>query len=556
MIDQAGNRITADKATITYVYQGGNVGAAEKENSTEYEGVYTVMISMPENNYQSGLTTLLYIKEGATTSREGTLDKTATSALAYITNTNHVYDGTAKSVTVTISNNASYTVEYAGDDGAYSANEPVNAGRYMVRVKTAGKTYYGVMTIVKGEPQFSFSANSVTYDGDRYNVADLSLSETTPYGVLNDSVSKYGALYYTYVGGSIVGYDYNAPRDVSYTFDPYVDSETSGAYGAYMVTAHVPETANTIAVTPSASFEITKANLTVTGDEIYTRRFDTHSKFTATYDGFVGDEYGLDSELRDLIALPTFKLGDNDILSNIDMTTVGNLTIYLSDVNARNYRITYENGRATTNALPTQDALEIRNDPSTIYYGDDFQLFLYGSRGELVSGKGTATCEASAVFWESRNQDVATVDENGNVKIVGVGEFTITATRGDDPDTAICVSETYEALKRRNDVVITRDDYLYDTSEHSIAGENYSFYYMYHGTRFESKDPLSMAHCEIKGQPQKDSGEYPVTVTAINALKNCGDGAGMLAIHRVNSTVTPNGDFATYGSVQLYGQGL
>ena len=43
-----------------------------------------------------------------------------------------------------------------------------------------------------------------------------------------------------------------------------------------------------------------------------------------------------------------------------------------------------------------------------------------------------------------------------------MGQFTITATRGDDPDTAISISETYTALPRRNDVVITRDDYLYD----------------------------------------------------------------------------------------------
>ena len=552
MIDQAGNRITADEATITYYYHTGN--DIKKVTDTNGEGKYTVVISMPENNYKGGLTTTLYILKDAPTKREGDVVKTATSALAYITDTNHVYDGTEKSVTVTTTNNAPYTVEYAGDNGTYSANKPVNAGRYMVRVKTADQTYYGVMTIVKGEPQFTFTAATENYDGKRYDATSLHLAETTTYNVLK-AAQKYGELYYTYVGGSIVGYDYNAPRDVSYNVNAYADSVTSGGYGAYMVTAHVPETANTIAVTPSATFEIKKANLTVTGDEIYTRRFDTHSKFTSTYNGFEADSYGPDSELRDLIALPTFKLGDNDILSNIDMTTVGNLTIYLSDVNARNYKITYVNGRATTNALPTQDALEIRNDPSTIYYGDDFQLFLYGSRGELVSGKGTATCEASAVFWESRNQDVATVDENGNVKIVGVGKFTITATRGDDPDTAICVSETYEAFKRRNDVVIARNDYRYDGTAKKIADGNFSFYYMQHGTRFKSTDPLSKDHCTVEGDGKIKAGEYPVTAKITGATKNVGDGAGLLAIHRVNSTVKPNGDEATYGQSNFAGKG-
>ena len=59
------------------------------------------------------------------------------------------------------------TVEYAGADGTYSTNKPVNAGRYMVKVTVEGQTYYGVMTIVKGEPIFDFAAETVDYDGDR-----------------------------------------------------------------------------------------------------------------------------------------------------------------------------------------------------------------------------------------------------------------------------------------------------------------------------------------------------------------------------------------------------
>lgn len=542
MIDQAGKQITAADATITYYYHTGN--DIQKVTNTNGEGKYTVVISMPENNYKGGLTTTLYIQKDAATSRDGTVDKSATSALAYITDTNHVYDGTAKSVTVTTTKGTA-SVQYAGADGQYTTTAPVNAGRYMVKVTVEGQTYYGVMTIVKGEPQFTFTAETVDYDGDRYN-GSLNLVETTPYNVLS-AAQKYGALYYTYVGGSIVGYDYNAPRDVSYAVETYVDSETSGAYGAYMVTAHVPETANTIAVMPSATFEINKIELQVIGDDIYTRLFDTHSKLTSTYDGFVGDEYGLDSELRDLIALPTYQLGDNELLSNEDMSHVGYLEIYQSDVNARNYTLKYVNGDAAINVAPTQDQLEIRNDPSTIYYGDNFQLFLYGS--SVRDGDNVVQVnEASAVYWESDHPEIATVDEEGNVNIIGVGQFTITATRGDDPDTAISISETYTALKRRNDVVIERDDYLYDGQAKEIADANFSFYYMYHGTRFESLNPLSKDHCTIVGEPQTIAGEYPVTVTAINAGMNCGDGAGLLAIHRVNSVVTPDGKTAVYGN--------
>lgn len=544
MIDQAGKQIIAADATITYYYHTGN--DIKKVTNTNGEGKYTVVISMPESNYKGGLTTTLYIQKDVATSRDGDVVNTATSALAYITNTNHVYDGKAKAVTVETTNNAPYTVSYAGANGTYSTDKPVDAGRYMVKVETAEQTYYGVMTIVKGEPQFTFTAETVDYNGDRYN-GNLNLVEDTKYNVLS-AAQKYGALYYTYVGGSIVGYDYNAPRDVSYTVDPYVDSVTSGGYGAYMVTAHVPETANTIAVTPSAAFEIKKIELKVVGDNIYTRLFDTHSKLTSTYEGFVGDnKYGDDSELRDLIALPTYKLGDNELLSNEDMSQVGYLTIHQSDVNARNYYLTYVDGEAAINKAPTQDQLEIRNDPSTIYYGDSFQLFLYGS--SVRDGDNVVQVnEASAVYWESKNENVATVDEEGNVNIIGVGEFTITATRGDDPDTAISTSETYTALPRRNDVVIARNDYRYDGTAKKIADGNFSFYYMYHGTRFESTDPLSKDHCTVEGDGKIKAGEYPVTAKITGATKNVGDGAGMLAIHRVNSTVTPDGETAVYGN--------
>ena len=63
------------------------------------------------------------------------------------------------------------------------------------------------------------------------------------------------------------------------------------------------------------------------------------------------------------------------------------------------------NGDAANNVAPTQDQLEIRNDPSTIYYGDNFQLFLYGS--SVRDGDNVVQVnEASAVFWESRNEQL------------------------------------------------------------------------------------------------------------------------------------------------------
>ena len=542
MIDQYGTRITTKDAEITYLYHDGN-DITPVEN-TNLPGKYTVLISMDETNYNGGAALSLYIVEGFGTAQSvGTVNDRLTSAVVEISNTYHVYDGTAKSVTVTP---ADATVEYAGTNGQYSAAAPMDAGRYMVRATKEDMSYYGIMTIVKGEPQFDITASSAayTYTGNRYNggvsVSDLDqiLADSNPGW---DFVDAYEGGYLTYVGGSIVGYDYNAPRDVSYDLDgaAYDDSVTSGAYGTYVVTAHYPETANTVAVTASAEYEITKAPLTITGDDIYTRRFDTHSKLTATYKGFVGELGSPDSELRDLIALPTFQLSEDLELTGESLTNVGNLPIILSKANARNYKITYVNGIASTAADSTQDDLAIRGIPSTIYYGDSFQLFLYGS------SDGTTTNESSAVTWTSSNPDIATIDEFGKVTINGVGDFTITAVRGDDPDTQIKItSATLTALARRNDFVVAREDVLYDGTEKTV-GADLKFYYMSHGTRFVNDNPPPVS-ITLKGT---DAGEYLVGISYFDptATETLVSGSALLAIHRAQATVTTVAEMKVYG---------
>lgn len=540
MIDQYGTRITTKDAEITYLYHDGN-DITPVEN-TNLPGKYTVLISMDATNYNGGADLSLYIVEGQGTAKStGTVNDRLTSAVVEISNTYHVYDGTAKSVTVTP---ADATVEYAGADGEYRTAAPTDAGRYMVRATKGDMSYYGIMTIVKGEPQFDITASPAVYTGSRYNggvsVSDLDqiLADSNP-GWNFDGA--YAGKYLTYVGGSIVGYDYNAPRDVSYDLDgaAYDDSVTSGAYGTYVVTAHYPETANTVAVTASAEYEITKAALTITGDDIYTRRFDTHSKLTATYEGFVGEVGSPDSELRDLIALPTFQLSDDLELTGESLTNVGNLPIILSKANARNYEITYVNGIASTAADSTQDGLAIRGIPSTIYYGDSFQLFLYGS------SDGTTTNESSAVTWTSSDTAIATIDEFGKVTITGVGDFTITAVRGDDPDTQIKItSATLTALARRNDFVVAREDVLYDTTEKTVDAD-LKVYYMSHGTRFVNDNP-PLDSFTLRGT---DAGEHFVGISYFDptATETLVSGSALLAIHRAQATVTTKAATKVYG---------
>lgn len=541
LIDQSGEQLTvADGAYVTYYYHSGNDIA--KATDTSKAGKYTVIVDAGDTaNYKGGLTTTLYIDpDAATRSVVGTVADTATSALIDITDTNHVYDGTAKAVTATATNDADVTVEYAGADGKYTTTAPTDAGRYMVKATANGATAYGIMTIVKGEPGVTIFAADVVYDGTRYNGQTLHMTDTLYAD--NEDNGSYGELYYTYVGGSIVDYSYNAPIDVSYVPDgAYVDSVTSGAYGAYAVSAHVPETANTVADIVSAAFQITKADLTISAQEVYTRLFDTNSKMTSTYEGFVNGVRGVDNSIRDFIAMPTYTIVGLDTDA---MNEVGPFTLAVSDVNVRNYTVTYEDNQVVINDQATQDALELRHelgDNNVVYFGQQFNVFLYGSRVD------NQVNESSVVRYESSDPSVATVDEKtGLVTVVGVDEFTITATRGDD-ETAISASETFEALRRYNDAVIARQDNLYDGNAKMMDKDNITFYYLDNGTLFVNPSAEDMrTACTIENGTQTNAGEYLVTAT-VNATKNVADGKGVLAIHRVNAEVEADAATMIYG---------
>lgn len=540
LIDQSGKQLTvADGAHVTYYYHSGNDIA--KVADTSKAGKYTVIVDAGDTaNYKGGLTTTLYIEPNTTKSVVGTVADTATSALIDITDTNHVYDGTAKAVTATATNDADVTVEYAGADGKYTTTAPTDAGRYMVKATANGATAYGIMTIVKGEPGVTIFAADVVYDGTRYNGQTLHMTDTLYAD--NEDNGSYGELYYTYVGGSIVDYSYNAPIDVSYVpAGAYVDSVTSGAYGAYAVSAHVPETANTVADIVSAAFQITKADLTISAQEVYTRLFDTNSKMTSTYEGFVDGVRRVDNSIRDFIAMPTYTIVGLDTDA---MNEVGPFTLAVSDVNVRNYTVTYEDNQVVINDQATQDALELRHElggNNVVYFGQQFNVFLYGSRVD------NQVNESSVVRYESSDPSVATVDEKtGLVTVVGVGEFTITATRGDD-ETAISASETFEALRRYNDAVIARQDNLYSGGEQSMDKDNITFYYLDNGTLFVNPSAEDMrTACTIENGTQTNAGEYLVTAT-VDATKNVADGKGVLAIHRVNAEVEADAATMIYG---------
>ncbi len=92
------------------------------------------------------------------------------------------------------------------------------------------------------------------------------------------------------------------------------------------------------------------------------------------------------------------------------------------------------------------------------------QKTLSGHAGDTATLRATLTNSTAKITWESDNEEVATVDENGVVTFVAVGTATITATAG--------------SLKETAEVNVVADDVVVPTEE-SLINEKYTGAYVY-----------------------------------------------------------------------------
>ena len=120
--------------------------------------------------------------------------------------------------------------------------------------------------------------------------------------------------------------------------------------------------------------------------------------------------------------------------------------------------------------------------------------------------------------WESSAPDVATVDENGNIRPVSIGETTITAAAGEC--TASCkVSVTEEFVKT---VAVSHDiteDTLYAGEEYTITAEVAPDYATYKGVEWSVNDPskaVSVVASDDKTLTLKAEAEGEIVVTALS----------------------------------------
>ena len=127
--------------------------------------------------------------------------------------------------------------------------------------------------------------------------------------------------------------------------------------------------------------------------------------------------------------------------------------VTITDKSGGNYKITEKDAEFTISIMG-QNPLSIVGQPGAIRYGDSFTLSTTGG-----SGTGTVT-------WVSSDTTVATIGQNGLVKVLKSGAATITATKAADGNYgAVSVTWSFNAEKKPVTPVVTARDKEYDGTD-------------------------------------------------------------------------------------------
>mgnify|MGYP004649591489 CR=1 FL=1 len=434
LIDQAGNQLT--NYEVTYYYHNGD--GVEKVDAMNKMGKYTVIARPEQTNYKGGATETVYV---GTTDNAGTLVTNAVSSLITISNTVELYGATTGVTATATKGTASASYYY---DGAWKDTAPTAAGRYLVKVTTStGDTAYGIYTIVKARPEFTPTTDksSMEYTSGRYD-------GTVDAGLMSGSTAE---TYITYTGGTIQGIAYEAPTEV----------------GKYIATVHVGETANYTAHEKQVAFEITPKALTITADDISRQQYGAYPDLTASFKGLATGGVAKDTSLRDVQIQP--ELIDKSNYSNDASDQVGNnYKIIAVAALARNYTVSYVDGNMSVTREDPKPYLEIRgmikngdNATNLAYYGDVIQLYAYGNQSKTTTGDVHNT--SSILAWSVGVGDPATITQDGLLTVKGVGDVTVTLTRGIGAQ-QISTSLTFKAKKQEVKVVVPAEDKVYDST--------------------------------------------------------------------------------------------
>ena len=521
LIDQAGNQLS--NYTVTYYYHNGD--GVEQVTAMNKLGKYTVIARPEQDNYKGGASETIYVVSGNGTDAAPTAP---TSALINITNTVELYGAVGNTgIVATATNSATTTVNY-NVSGSWTTTVPSDAGRYLVKVTTdTGDTAYGIYTIVKANPVLTLSAADMVYDSGRYD------------GTLTLNGTPTGAeVYYTYTGGTIQGIAYEAPTEA----------------GNYVVTAHVGETANYTAHEVSANFTIAKAPLTITADDLARWQYGSFPDMVATFTGLATGGVAADTSLRDVQIQPEFIFNDlngdgQPEYTNSALDQVGkNYPITVRNALARNYTVTYVAGSYAVNELDPKADLAIHGmidngltpTQNIAYYGDQIQLYAYGNYKS--NGDGTGVHNPSSLLeWSLSAGAPATIDQDGLLTITGVGDFTVTLTRGSGT-AAISTSIQIEAKKQEVKVIIPEENKVYSGAEQTYTTAN--------GYAVNGKLANVSSDFNYSNTKRTDVGSQIVTgkVLASDLYYQSETYGGLFTINDKEVTVKPTAQTVTYGT--------
>ena len=373
----------AGDGTVTYSYKA--AGATEFTATVPTAaGTHTVKATIAETaNYLGGEATA----EFTITAAGITLTK-APAAIADLT-----YTGEAQAL-ITAGEVTAGELQYSlAADGQYSTAIPTatNAGTYTV--------YYKVVA----------DANYTTPEGGEVT-ASIAKAAIAPSVTL--AGWTYGAEPNTPAVAGNVGKGEETITYASKGSDVFSATQPSAA-GTYVVKAVIAETANYQGGEATAEFTITAAgiiltkapaaiaNLTYTGEA---QALITAGEVTA------GElQYSLAANGQYSTAIPT-------------ATNAGTYTVYYKVVADDNYTLPEEGSVEVTIAKATPE-LEMTNESMTL---DAHETAKTEINGVVVKLNGSAISGAFTFTYESSDENVATVNANGGVQAVGVGEAVIT----------------------------------------------------------------------------------------------------------------------------------
>ena len=497
----------AEGAVVKYGITEGSYDLTENPTYTD-AGTYTVYYQVTKDGY-----------EATTGNAIVKINKAKPTVTAPTAKENLTYTGGAHEL-INAGSTSGGEMQYSLDNATFSTSIPTGteAKEYTVYYKVVGGTNYedvaaASIKVTISDAKMTVSAKGFegTYDGKAHSIT---VTVTTP---AEGAVVKYGT-----TEGS---YDLDASPT-------YTDAGRYIVYYQVTKTGYLSVTGSeVISITPgtgSISFAEASVSKTV-GDEPFTNALTNTGDAAVTYESSETNVATVDANGQVSIV----GAGETTITA-----TVGDGINYIYEDKTATFTLTVEAQEEPEPVEPTLGWVDANQNPVdavTVIFGDD-----YSALPTLLKTEGLE------VTYNSSETSVATVDENGAVKIITAGTTTIKA--------AFAGSTVYEASEASYTLTVNRaagEGYLLWVNDTQVTSDNAEDvlghktdsskpYYIYN----KDKKQLYMDNDQTRTTViESRMPELTVYIKDANKIKriffnNTGD-----ASNKGNLTFTTNGNF-------------